>query len=245
LKAGQEDYWIRQIAQSGCEYQRPGVSPRPLVRRPRRCRGPCRHRHRRAVPRDVRGQRPGHRPAARPPDRRGRPTAAPAPATVGKPGLRPTPTWSPSGRRWAGSWPGGGGPTPARLSLIRRPTWSRSSARSPLSARRGRRGAWRPARSTATGAPTACPGSGWLNMCGAGAAGERDGWPTRGRGWVPRRQPSGRGRQVERDDRLAELLGPEPTGDLRQRRAWQAARTAVARLRERTHVRDDREGEAG
>jgi hypothetical protein len=27
LKAGQEDYWIRQIAQSGCEYQRPGVSP--------------------------------------------------------------------------------------------------------------------------------------------------------------------------------------------------------------------------
>ncbi len=42
-----------------------------------------------------------------------------------------------------------------------------------------------------------------------------------------------------------ELLGPQPTEDLRQRRAWQAARTTIERYRERTHSRDDREREAG
>jgi hypothetical protein len=45
--------------------------------------------------------------------------------------------------------------------------------------------------------------------------------------------------------RAKELLGPQPTEDLRQRRAWQAARTTIERFRERTHSRDDREREAG
>jgi hypothetical protein len=49
-------------------------------------------------------------------------------------------------------------------------------------------------------------------------------------------------RRARQDD---ELLGPQPTQDLRQRRAWQAARTTIERLRERTHNRDDREREAG
>jgi hypothetical protein len=66
-----------------------------------------------------------------------------------------------------------------------------------------------------------------------------------GRELAWRRPARGRSCHGERDDRLAELLGPEPTGDLRQRWAWQAARTAVARLRERTHIRDDRKREAG
>jgi hypothetical protein len=41
------------------------------------------------------------------------------------------------------------------------------------------------------------------------------------------------------------LLSPQPTKDLRQRRAWQAAQTSIERFRERTHGRDDREREAG
>jgi hypothetical protein len=45
--------------------------------------------------------------------------------------------------------------------------------------------------------------------------------------------------------RAEELLGPQPTEDLRQRRAWQAARTTIERFRERTHSRNDREREAG
>jgi conjugative relaxase-like TrwC/TraI family protein len=45
--------------------------------------------------------------------------------------------------------------------------------------------------------------------------------------------------------RAEELLGPQPTEDLRQRRAWQAARTTIERFRERTHSRADREREAG
>ncbi len=48
-----------------------------------------------------------------------------------------------------------------------------------------------------------------------------------------------------RAGRAEELLGPQPTEDLRQRRAWQAARTTIERFRERTHSRDDREREAG
>jgi len=47
------------------------------------------------------------------------------------------------------------------------------------------------------------------------------------------------------DNRVAELLGPQPTEDRRQRRAWQAARTTVERFRERIHGRDDRERDAG
>jgi hypothetical protein len=64
--------------------------------------------------------------------------------------------------------------------------------------------------------------------------------------------PKGRadqGRRSARHERRAgraeELLGPQPTEDLRQRRAWQAARTTIERFRERTHSRDDREREAG
>jgi hypothetical protein len=52
-------------------------------------------------------------------------------------------------------------------------------------------------------------------------------------------------RHDRRADRVAELLGPQPTEDLRQRRAWQAARTTVERFRERIHGRDDRERDAG
>jgi hypothetical protein len=52
-------------------------------------------------------------------------------------------------------------------------------------------------------------------------------------------------RRERRAGRAEELLGPQPTGDLRQRRAWQAARTTIERFRERTHSRDDREREAG
>jgi hypothetical protein len=52
-------------------------------------------------------------------------------------------------------------------------------------------------------------------------------------------------RRVRPDDRVAELLGPQPTEDLRQRRAWQVARTTIERFRERTHGRYDLEREAG
>jgi len=52
-------------------------------------------------------------------------------------------------------------------------------------------------------------------------------------------------RHERRAGRAEELLGPQPTEDLRQRRAWQAARTTIERFRERTHSRDDREREAG
>jgi hypothetical protein len=59
------------------------------------------------------------------------------------------------------------------------------------------------------------------------------------------RRPARHNRRAHRDDRVAELLGPQPTEDLRQRRAWQAARTTVERFRERIHGRDDRERDAG
>jgi hypothetical protein len=52
-------------------------------------------------------------------------------------------------------------------------------------------------------------------------------------------------RRAGREEQLAGLLGQQPTEDLRQRRAWQAARTAIERFRERTHGRDDREREVG
>ncbi len=52
-------------------------------------------------------------------------------------------------------------------------------------------------------------------------------------------------RLAGRNEQLAGLLGPQPTEDLRQRRAWQAARTTIERFRERTHSRTDREREAG
>jgi conjugative relaxase-like TrwC/TraI family protein len=52
-------------------------------------------------------------------------------------------------------------------------------------------------------------------------------------------------RHDRRSGRDEELLGPQPTEDLRQRRAWQAARTTIERFRERTHSRDDRERDAG
>ncbi len=79
----------------------------------------------------------------------------------------------------------------------------------------------------------------------AGTAGDRGERPPGGQARAERRQARGRGRQAERDDRLTELLGPEPTRDLRQRRAWQAARTTVERLRDRSHDRGDRDREAG
>jgi hypothetical protein len=52
-------------------------------------------------------------------------------------------------------------------------------------------------------------------------------------------------RPERRSGRAEELLGPQPTEDLRQRRAWQAARTTIERFRERTHSREDHEREAG
>jgi conjugative relaxase-like TrwC/TraI family protein len=52
-------------------------------------------------------------------------------------------------------------------------------------------------------------------------------------------------RHERRAGRTEELLGPQPTEDLRQRRAWQTARTTIERFREWTHSRDDREREAG
>jgi hypothetical protein len=117
----------------------------------------------------------------------------------------------------------------------------------PLPEDRRTRQAWRTAAGQVDGYRRAygIPASrraehGW----GVGRVQELDGYPTRGHGRVQRRQAGGRG-QAERGDQLTGLLGPEPTGDLRQRRAWLAARTAVARLRERTHDRSDREREAG
>jgi hypothetical protein len=59
------------------------------------------------------------------------------------------------------------------------------------------------------------------------------------------RQERRSARHERRAGRAEELLGPQPTKDLRQRRAWQAARTTIERFRERTHSRDDREREAG
>jgi ATP-dependent exoDNAse (exonuclease V) alpha subunit len=52
-------------------------------------------------------------------------------------------------------------------------------------------------------------------------------------------------RRERHGGRAEELLGPQPTEDLRQRRAWQAAQTTIERFRERTHSREDREREAG
>jgi hypothetical protein len=61
-----------------------------------------------------------------------------------------------------------------------------------------------------------------------------------------RGQPERRSAQDgRRAGRAEELLGPQPTQDLRQRRAWQAARTTIERFRERTHRRAEREREAG
>jgi hypothetical protein len=57
-----------------------------------------------------------------------------------------------------------------------------------------------------------------------------------------KRQPV---RPERRAGRVEELLGPQPTEDLRQRRVWQAARTTIERFRERTHSRGDHEREAG
>jgi hypothetical protein len=59
------------------------------------------------------------------------------------------------------------------------------------------------------------------------------------------RQERRSARQERHGGRAEELLGPQPTEDLRQRRAWQAAKTTIERFRERTHSRDDREREAG
>jgi hypothetical protein len=60
------------------------------------------------------------------------------------------------------------------------------------------------------------------------------------------RRPARHDRRAGRDDdRIGELLGPQPTGDLRQRRAWRGARTTIERFHERTHSRDDRERDAG
>jgi conjugative relaxase-like TrwC/TraI family protein len=76
-----------------------------------------------------------------------------------------------------------------------------------------------------------------------------------GRAVVEDRQAKPTKEQVRRERRSArherraggaeELLGPQPTEDLRQRRAWQAARTTIERFRERTHSREDHEREAG
>jgi hypothetical protein len=70
---------------------------------------------------------------------------------------------------------------------------------------------------------------------------DREASPVSGRTRPERRSA----RHERRADRAEELLGPQPTEDLRQRRAWQAARTTIERFRERTHHRDDREREAG
>ena len=70
---------------------------------------------------------------------------------------------------------------------------------------------------------------------------DRQASPTSRRGW-PERRPA---RCERRAVRAEELLGPQPTEDLPQRRAWQAARTTIERYRERTHSRDGREREAG
>jgi hypothetical protein len=59
------------------------------------------------------------------------------------------------------------------------------------------------------------------------------------------RQERRSARHERRAGRAEELLGPQPTEDLRQRRAWQAARTTIERFRERTHSRDGHEREAG
>jgi hypothetical protein len=59
------------------------------------------------------------------------------------------------------------------------------------------------------------------------------------------RQERRSARPERRAGRAEELLGPQPSEDLRQRRAWQAARTTIERFRERTHSRHDREREAG
>jgi conjugative relaxase-like TrwC/TraI family protein len=70
---------------------------------------------------------------------------------------------------------------------------------------------------------------------------DREATPTSDRTRPERRSA----RNERRAGRAEELLGPQPTADLRQRRVWQAARTTIERFRERTHSRDDREREAG
>jgi conjugative relaxase-like TrwC/TraI family protein len=75
----------------------------------------------------------------------------------------------------------------------------------------------------------------------AGLVEERQARPGSERTRPEQRAPQGE----RRTGRVEELLGPQPTQDLRQRRAWQAARTTIERFRERTHGRDDREREAG
>jgi conjugative relaxase-like TrwC/TraI family protein len=76
---------------------------------------------------------------------------------------------------------------------------------------------------------------------GPAPAEDREAKPTNERTRQERRSA----RHERRAGRAEELLGPQPTGDLRQRRAWQAARTTIERFRERTHTRGDHEREAG
>jgi conjugative relaxase-like TrwC/TraI family protein len=70
---------------------------------------------------------------------------------------------------------------------------------------------------------------------------DREAKPTKERAKQERRSA----RPERRAGRAEELLGPQPTEDLRQRRAWQAARTTIDLFRERTHSSDDHEREAG
>jgi conjugative relaxase-like TrwC/TraI family protein len=61
-----------------------------------------------------------------------------------------------------------------------------------------------------------------------------------------RTRPERRSARPERPaGRAEELLGPQPTEDLRQRRVWQAAWTTIERFHERTRGRADRERDAG
>jgi conjugative relaxase-like TrwC/TraI family protein len=76
-----------------------------------------------------------------------------------------------------------------------------------------------------------------------GPAPVEDRQPRLGSAQTPPEQRSAR--HERQAGRAEQLLGPQPTEDLRQRRAWQAARTTIDRFRERTHGRDGHEREAG
>jgi hypothetical protein len=90
-------------------------------------------------------------------------------------------------------------------------------------------------------APTSERAQGSEEPDGRAVVEDREATPTSERTRPERRSA----RHERRAGGAEELLGPQPSEDLRQRRAWQAARTTIERFRERTHSRDDHEREAG
>jgi hypothetical protein len=170
------------------------------------------------------------------------------------PGWRPTPSSSPNGAPSCKSWAGGIERTPGRSSLD--PPADLVAAFGPMPTERRAQATWRAAVSQVDSYRRAWgierPGSAkheersereeeHKEHAGTAPVEDRQASPTSRRS-RPERRPA---RCERRAVRAEELLGPQPTEDLRQRRAWQAARTTIERYRERTRSRDGREREAG